>query len=181
MEYVRPVSRKYETEYLTLSAEKYNDTYLQYQLPIDTNLTQEVGKVEIALTFAITELDASGNGIQRVRKISPMTIEVLPVVAWADIIPDSALSALDQRIIKLDAQMRALSEYTPGSDVVGADNLIHNTEDDTIQLSANGVPVGDKVSLKAAVEDVVEDGVPVVDINADNNEETDEDNGIVEF
>jgi len=91
------------------------------------------------------------------------------------------LSALDQRIIKLDAQMRALSEYTPGSDVVGADNLIHNTEDDTIQLSANGVPVGDKVSLKAAVEDVVEDGVPVVDINADNNEETDEDNGIVEF
>lgn len=184
MEYIRPVSRKYETEYLTLSAEKYNDTYLQYHLPIDTNLTQEVGKVEIALTFAMTELDASGNGIQRVRKISPMTIEVLPVAAWADIIPDSALSALDQRIIKLDAQMRALSECTPGESVASVDNIAYNAEDDTLQLSANGVPVGNKVSVK----DMLEDGVPVIDLNGgdmpiqpDEPSDENEDDGIVEF
>lgn len=178
LEYVRPVSRKYETEYLTLSQERYNDTHIQYQLPVDTNLTSEVGEVEIALTFAFTELDASGNGIQRVRKISPTTIEILSTATWADIIPDSALSALDQRIIKLDAQMRALSEYVPGGDVVGVDDLIHDEDEDTLQLSANGVPVGRKVSIK----NMMEDGIPVVDISSSENEsEPDEDDGIVEF
>lgn len=182
LEYVRPVSRKYETEYLNLSQEKYNETHLKYQLPIDTNLTSEVGKIELALTFVFTELDASGNGIQRVRKISPATIEVLPTAAWADIIPDSALSALDQRIIKLDAQMRALSEYVPGESFVGVDNLIRNAEDDTLQLSANGVPVGDKVSVK----DLLEDGVPVVDLSSNTGDtepdnDDDDDDGIIEF
>ena len=186
MEYVRPVSRKYETEYLTLASEKYNDTHIQYQLPIDTNLTQEVGEVEIALTFAMTELDASGNGVQRVRKISPMTIKILPVAAWSDIIPDSALSALDQRIIKLDAHMRALSEYTPGESFAGVDNLKFDPEDDSLQLMSKGEPVGSKVSVK----DMMESGIPVVDIGRDQPSDDpvvpdgpsdDEEDDIVEF
>lgn len=112
------------------------------------------------------------------RKISPTTIEILSTATWADIIPDSALSALDQRIIKLDAQMRALSEYVPGGDVVGVDDLIHDEDEDTLQLSANGVPVGRKVSIK----NMMEDGIPVVDISSSENEsEPDEDDGIVEF
>ena len=43
LEYLLPVSRKYKTEYLVLSEDKYNDTYLQYKLPIDTELTSEAG------------------------------------------------------------------------------------------------------------------------------------------
>jgi hypothetical protein len=66
LEYVRPVSRKYETEILELSKERYKDCYLQYKLPFDTNLTAEAGEIELQLTFVYTDLDSSGNGIQRV-------------------------------------------------------------------------------------------------------------------
>ena len=104
LEYLRPVSRKYETEILVLSNERYNG-YLQYKLPFDTNLTSEAGKIELQLTFVYTDLDEYGNGIQRVRKTSPTTIEITPISAWADIIPDSALSGLDQRLIVMNAQI----------------------------------------------------------------------------
>ena len=39
LEYLLPVSKKYKTEYLVLSEERYKDCYLQYKLPFDTELT----------------------------------------------------------------------------------------------------------------------------------------------
>ena len=109
LEYILPVSREYKTETLVLSEDLYKDR-LEYILPFDTNLTKEAGKVELQLTFTCVEMDSNGDGIQRVRKTSPTTIEIIPISAWADIIPDSALSALDQRLIKQDAQIKALAE-----------------------------------------------------------------------
>ena len=109
LEYILPISKEYKTETLVLSEELYKDR-LEYKLPFDTNLTKEAGKVEMQLTFTCVDMDESGNGIQRVRKTSPTTIEIIPISAWADIIPDSALSALDQRLIKQDAQIKALAE-----------------------------------------------------------------------
>ena len=109
LEYVRPVSRKYETEILALSAVRY-EGYLQYHLPVDTKLTSEAGDIELTLSFLYVDLDADGNPVQRVRKTFPTVIKVHPVSAWADIIPDEALSSIDQRILKTDAQIRALEE-----------------------------------------------------------------------
>ena len=95
LEYVLPCSHKYCTEILNLSEEGYKD-YLKYLLPVDTKLTTESGEIEIQLTFAKADLNESGVGIQRVRKTMGTTIEIVPISAWADIIPDSALSAIDQ-------------------------------------------------------------------------------------
>ena len=166
LEYLLPVSRKYETEYLTLSDERYNDCFLQYKLPIDTKITSEAGSVELQLTFAYTDLDENGNGIQRVRKTSTTTIEIVPISAWSDIIPDSALSSLDQRILKIDAQMKGLNDYIEalegGVNIV--DNLVYDDCEATLQLSANGVGVGDKVSVK----DMLDDGSPIVDLNSNS-------------
>ena len=100
LEYLLPVSRNYKTEYLALSDERYNNHYLQYKLPFDTKLTSEAGTIELQLTFVYTDIDANGNGIQKVRKTFPTTIEITPISAWSDIIPDAALSSLDQRLIK---------------------------------------------------------------------------------
>ncbi len=184
LEYLLPISKKYETEYLTLSDERYNDCFLQYKLPFDTKITSEHGSVELQLTFAYADLDENGNGVQRVRKTSATTIEIIPISAWSDIIPDNALSALDQRIIKLDAQMRGLNDYVEAieGNVNIVDNLVYNDEEETLQLSAKGVGVGDKVSVK----DMLDEGSPVVDLNSkpenkpDNDDESTESN-VVEF
>ena len=121
LEYILPVSREYRTETLVLSDELYKDR-LEYKLPFDTALTREAGKIEVQLTFTCVELDEYGNDVQRVRKTSTTTINIVPISAWADIIPDSALSALDQRLIKLDAQMKALSELGNGNNNGGNDD-----------------------------------------------------------
>lgn len=184
LEYLLPVSRKYETEYLTLSDEKYDDCFLQYKLPFDTRLTSEAGSVELQLTFAYTDLDENGNDIQRVRKTSTTTIEIIPISAWSDIIPDSALSSLDQRILKLDAQMRGLNDYVEAleGNVTIVDNLIYDDANSTLQLSANGMGVGDKVSVK----DMLDEGAPVVDLNSKPEDKPNDDgesteSNVVEF
>lgn len=187
LEYVLPVSREYKTVILTLSDERYNDCFLQYKLPFDIDLTAQAGSLELQLTFAYVEMTPNGVGIQRVRKTSPTTIDIIPVTAWSDIIPDSALSALDQRLLKLDAQTRALNDYLNVIDSSKVDNLVYNSAEETLQLSSKGIGIGDKVSVR----DMLDDGIPVINLdfnsgdssNTDNNNDCNcgcEDN-IVEF
>ena len=185
LEYLRPISRRYETELLVLSDERYNG-FLQYKLPFDTKFTEEHGELQIQLTFVYTELDEYGNGIQRVRKTSPTTIEIIPIAAWSDIIPDSALSSLDQRLIKLDSQIRALDEMNQIVADSKADNIRYNEDTNELQLLSGNKEIGNKVTLKNA-DASLEDGVPVVNFNdvsggnsPDNGMDDDEDN-VVEF
>ena len=173
LEYVLPVSREYKTVLLTLSDERYKDCYLQYKLPFDIGLTAQAGSLELQLTFAYVEMMPNGVGIQRVRKTSSTTIDIVPITAWSDIIPDEALSGLDQRLIKLDASMRAMNDYLDIIDRNNVDNIVYDDKSETLQLTANGVGVGDKVSVR----DMLDDGIPVVDINSDNNLEEDSGNG----
>lgn len=171
LEYVLPVSREYKTVILTLSEERYNDCYLQYKLPFDTDLTSQAGSLEVQLTFAYVEMMPNGVGVQRVRKTSATTIDIIPVTAWSDIVPDSALSGLDQRLIKLDAQMRGLNDYMNVLDNNQVDDLVYNEKDETLQLSANGTGVGNKVSVRK----MLDDGIPVVDLDSDSDGDTDKD------
>lgn len=182
LEYILPISRKYETVYLNLCDERYDGHFLQYKLPFDTNLTSEHGAVELQLTFAYVEMDESGKSVQRVRKTSSTTIEIIPVSAWSDIVPDSALGGLDQRLIVLNAQMQALNDLANTLESNSVDNLVYDDKNETLQLSAKGVGVGDKVSVK----DMLDEGTPVVDINSNSedapsiDEDTTESN-VVEF
>ena len=161
LEYVMPVSREYKTVLLSLSRERYKDYFLQYELPFDVDLTSQAGSLELQLTFAYVEMTPNGTGIQRVRKTSATTIDIIPITAWSDIVPDAALSSLDQRLLKLDAQMRAMNDYMDVIDSNRVDNLVYDSVEDTLQLSANGVGVGDKVSVK----DILDDGIPVIDLD----------------
>lgn len=146
LEYVLPISRKYETEILTLSEEMYED-HLKYVLPIDTNLSSEAGKIELQLTFIYSDMDENGNSIQRVRKVSGTSINIIPISAWSNIIPDNALGALDQRIIKMDAQMKALLETAELFNDSKADNIKYDNVTSELQLTSNGKPIGDVVSI----------------------------------
>lgn len=169
LEYILPCSKKYCTEILKLSNEMYKD-HLRYLLPFDTKLTSEHGEIEIQLTFVKTELDIYGKDIQRVRKTSTTKINIVPISAWSDIIPDSALSAIDERLIKLDASMRAMNGYLDVIDSNKVDNLVYDSNEDALHLMAGDKVIGDKVSVK----EMLDDGVPVVDLDSNNSSDNNE-------
>ena len=161
MEYILPVSKKYVTETLVLTLDEegnpalYKDK-LEYKLKFDTNLTAEAGDIEVQLTFTKTELDEEGNATQYVRKTSPCTITIVPITAWSDIIPDSALTALDQKILKIDAQIQALADAAVLYTNDKADNIVLDTETNEIYLTANGEPLGDRISIDELGDTIVE-------------------------
>lgn len=171
MEYLLPCSKRYKTEILELNEEGYKEC-LKYTLPFNTELTSESGEVELQLTFVCADLDKNGNDIQRVRKTSTCKINIVPISAWSDIVPDSALGSLDQRLIKLDAAMKAMNGYLDVVDNNMVDDLVYDDAEETLQLSAKGRGVGNKVSVR----DMLDDGIPVVDMDSTSGEDSGSDN-----
>ena len=144
MEYVLPVSKKYKTEILERSDELYKDM-LEYKLPFDTALTSEPGDIEIQLTFTNITLDADGKSTQYVRKVGPGSIKIVAISTWSDIIPDEALSAVDQRLLAAQALMKALNEQNNAIMKSKADSLRY--KDNLLQLTAQGTPIGTAVKI----------------------------------
>ena len=161
-EYILPVSKNYHTEVLTLTENEVQnennryENYLEYVLPFDTNLTAEAGEIELQLTFTKVDLDEEGNGTQYVRKTSPCKITIVPIAAWSDIITDSALTALDQKILKVDAQIKALSDAAMLYTNDKADNIVLDRETNEIYLTANGEPLGNRITIDELGDVIVE-------------------------
>ena len=155
MEYILPVSKEYVSEVLVKSEELYKEM-LEYKLPFDTDLTKEAGEIEVKLTFSKVDLDEDGNDIQYVRKISATSITIVPIESWCDIIPDKALDAIDQRIIKTDAQIKALLDANEITRLEKADNLVLDSENKELYLTAEGNQIGDKVKLSELGNEIVQ-------------------------
>ena len=170
LEYILPVSKKYHTLELVKDKEGYKE-YLKYVVPFDTNLSSEAGDVELQLSFVFVGFDAKGKSVQKVRKTQPAKLHITPISAWSDIIPDEALSALDQRIIMTQKQINELGYYAEIFNENQVDNLIYDEVKDTLQLSAKGVGVGNKISVR----DMLDDGIPVVDLGSNAGSDSDDD------
>lgn len=174
LEYKLPVSQEPHSEILTLSDELYKEN-LEYKLPVDTSLTKEAGQVEMQLSFLKNEMDEDGNVTQYVRKISPCFVNIISVAAWSNMVPDSELAAIDQRILKLDAIANQLGEMQDLAMDTKADDISY--EDNTIQLLANGKKIGTSHVLDQQKEmDVIEFGD-----GDDSNTSDDDDHILVEF
>lgn len=145
LEYVLPTSKRYKTEILQRSEELYKNK-LEYLLPFDTNLTSEAGDIDIQLTFVKVEMDSEGQTIQRVRKVGPGVVHIIPISKWSDLIPDDALSTLDQRIIALEALNKAMTDRFNTSLDNKADNITYDDEH-RIQLTSNGKPIGNAIKI----------------------------------
>lgn len=144
LEYVLPVSKRYISESLVRSDELYKNK-LEYTLPFDTNLTSEAGDIEFQITFASVSMDPDGTTVQHVRKVGPGVIKIVSVANWSDMIPDAALSGLDQRLLKIDATLKALSDRNQQIFDSKADNLSY--VDQKLQLTSNGKPIGNAVKI----------------------------------
>jgi hypothetical protein len=168
MRYLMPISREFVTETLVLSKEKYKE-HLMYVLPIDTNLSKEHGDIELNLTFTMLDVDDNGDIIQRVRKTDSHMLHITKLPNWDAFVPDSALSALDQRILKQDAQIKALASLAISIDSNKVDGLLYDDKEETIQVSANGIGIGNKVSVR----DMLDEGIPVVDLDSEDGSGSD--------
>ena len=174
LEYVKPVSNEYRTEILTKSEEGYKE-YVRYVLPVDTEFTKEAGTLKIHLSFIRADIDADGNQIQWVRKTSPaLKVEIMPIEEWFNVIPDSALSAVDQRILKTEAQLKMMADLVGTMSDSMVDDLKYDEESDTLQLQSGGYGVGSKVSVR----DMLDDGIPVVDLGSGNGSNTGSDSDL---
>lgn len=169
MEYILPISRRYGIKFLRLAEDKYQD-HLKYMLPeddeINSDLTSEAGRIEIKLTFTYITEDSNGNLTQHVRKTTTTTITVVPNANWGDLIPDAALEALDQRLIKMDAQTKMLGEYAEFLNQTQVDSLRYDDSAETLQLTSNGNTVGDAISVR----DMIDDGIPVIDFDSSDGD-----------
>lgn len=184
MRYLLPISKEFVTETLVLSEEKYEE-YLKYVLPIDTNLSKEHGDIELNLTFTMLDVDDNGNIVQRVRKTDNHKLHITKLPDWDSVIPDSALSAIDQEIIKIDARIKALNHINNAMMDTKADNITY--KDNKLQLIANGKKIGNVIDINSC-DNNDEDGVPVVDfsnsidfITPDDEINPDSVNNVIEF
>ena len=144
LEYLLPVSKSYQTEYLQKTDELYKNK-LEYTLPFDTNLTSEAGDIEMHLTFYKVEMQPDGTTLQHVRKVGPGVVHIVSLSDWSAVIPDKALTPLDQRIIALEALNQAMIDRLNASLDNKADNLRY--EDDKLQLTSGGKPIGNAVEI----------------------------------
>ena len=167
LEYTRPISKKPKSEYLTLTTNEDGTpkTYkgkLEYKLPVTTDITKEHGEVQMSLTFLAVDLGVDGKEYQYIRKLDPISITVIPVSAWTDIVPDEAFAPLDQRLIQAEAQIKALEELNDISAITEADNITLDAETNTIALTANGEKIGDAISISElgkSLADNTDDGL----------------------
>lgn len=144
LEYKLPVSKSYKTEILKKSTELYKNK-LEYKLPFDTNLTSEAGDIEFWLTFSDVEMTAEGETIQHVRKVGPGVVHIVPISNWADIVPDEALSSLDQRLIELIALNKSMYDQLNINLDGKADNIKY--QNNILQLTSNGKEIGNAVEI----------------------------------
>lgn len=153
LEYVLPISKRYRSDILTKSEELYKNK-LEYILPFDTTLTSEPGDIEIQLTFTNVDMTAEGETVQYVRKVGPGIIHIIPIQKWSDLITDNALDVVDQKILKLTSVMNQVAAQASAILDTKADSMIY--QDDKLQLTANGNPIGAKIDFidgKPAGED----------------------------
>lgn len=120
-------SGKYIPKVLTPSSELYKG-HIEYILPIDIELTSEVGDVDIKFTFTRLDMNGDGSKIERVRKTSSTTITILPAEQWSDYIPDTDLDAIAQLMLTIQSKQNHLDEAIKEFESIKADN--NGTDED---------------------------------------------------
>lgn len=130
--------------------ELYNETYLQYTFPVNCKLTRFPGEV---CTWLQIFTGTPSNPITA--KSGECMLQIQDSKNIDDYLCDHQMTALYQ-LSKTTSD--ALEEMQGTIDTVvetKADNIIFNEDDNTIQLSAAGVPIGDRIVVNTNTGAVV--------------------------
>ena len=155
MEYKLPISHEVKLEQLSLQDGNYNNDYMLFRLPLVTDFTKENGDVEIQLSIIGLTMDAEGNTVEIVRKISPFKIPIIPIANWFTV-PDSELDVLTQYYIAAQQQINALNDLVALVNQSKADSISLDVVDGEIYLTSNGKRIGTSVSVEELGNEIIE-------------------------
>lgn len=135
---------------LERSEEPYNDSYLQYTFPVNCKLTKYPGEV---CTWMQIYTGTPSNPV--VAKSGECMLQIQESKNMDDYLCDHQMTALYQLTRTMNTAIEEMNNTIETAIENKADNIIFNPEDNTIQLSANGVPVGDKIVVNTNTGAVV--------------------------
>ena len=124
---------------------KDNELYknhLRFVLPIDTNLTQFAGDIEIRITFSKFYMEQQKHYVLHT---SPIVLTINPLKDYYAFVPDESLEFVDQLVGNLEAKLEATDIIAESYDKEKADNISY--EDNKIQLTSNGNKIGDAITI----------------------------------
>jgi len=139
--------------------------YLQYVLPVDTEITKMVGNISIQLSGTWYDND---NMKQYVIHSNTLGITIDSFEDYMALVPDSALSSIDNRIMELNNSINALYNLRNSMMAKIPDDIGLDKETSRIHLSIDGELQGDGVEIVQNVSDI--DGTPdgIIDLDSDN-------------
>lgn len=172
LEYLTPINHNHGFVELEIADAEYKTDYILYKLKIDTNLTSEVGNVEFALTFIDVEMDEDGAVETTVRKTDIFIMPIIPISNWF-VASDSALTALDQRIIATQEAVKAMADLQNNLARDKLDNIVLDVDSGTIYGTSGGAKKGTGIKvgdLGDAIANGTADGMIYVNTYEEENE-----------
>ncbi len=116
----------------------YNDSYFQYTFPIRCRLTAYPGEV---CTWMQIYTGSPSNPI--IAKSSECVLQIQASRNMDDYLCDHTVTALYQLSKKMNTAISDINDAIEKK----ADNIVFNSEDNTIQLSSGGTPIGDRIKV----------------------------------
>lgn len=178
LEYKTPISSQYVPVPISPSETLYKDK-LEYLYKIGTDMTCEIGNLELKFIFMWLEMTETGQLIEHSRKTDTTIIPITPTDNWSDYIADSKMDNIVQIMLSNQANAEQIKEYATYIAMTKADSIKYNRDTNELSLHGNGQKL-DSIILEEDCE--CEDGVPVVDFtNLEPSDANDELNNVVEF
>ena len=157
--YVDP-GNNVHSESLVAAEESLKEGFIQYSLPVGTELTAVAGNVKMQLSLVKADLE---QGVNVVLHTSEITIEILPWEDYFASISDASLGVIDQKIAELQTQIEALKSIAEGySGAVPNDLMI---TEDLLQLKNDGGAIGAGVKIVVTDKDIDGESDGVVDVD----------------
>ena len=141
--------------------ELYKDNYLQYKVPVNSNLTQFKGDIEMHLSGVWNDTE---HDKKYVFHSGSVTITIYPLEDVYALVDDDTLNALDQRLLAVSGQIQAL-EILAGEIEGEIPDDLTLTDNTLLQLSVNGNPIGEGIEIPDAGYDLDNLNDGVIDIN----------------
>ena len=135
---------------LDRSETPYKESYFQYTFPINCKLSKYPGEV---CTWIQIYSGTPSNPV--IAKTGECMLQVQESKNMDDYLCDHQMTALYQLTHTMNTAIEDMNNTIENAIENKADNIIFNPEDSTIQLSANGVPVGDKIVVNTNTGAVV--------------------------
>ena len=141
--------------------DKYKEAYYQYTLPVHCKLTKYPGEVCTWIQFYT---GASDNPI--VSKTGECFLRINESKNMDEYLEDSQMTALYQIHKQMNDGFAQLEKSIDAVELVAAakaDNIVFNSENSTIQLTANGEPIGDTIVVSSTAGKLISDMQITVD------------------